>query len=138
MLFCGDISVKVCSGTLNFGIIFTPSSPKESLPSPQLLPCSFPGGQGRRSRQGHSAAPPAAAQEPQEFVQPLCCSHRGSGHTSAILNPLQTDLSRMILFSLNLPNSNHSACNFTVQCSNGQGQVGVHGARTEPAGASLC
>lgn len=50
MLFCGDISVKVCSGTLNFGIIFTPSSPKESLPSPQLLPCSFPGGSGKEEQ----------------------------------------------------------------------------------------
>lgn len=107
--------------------------PRKACPPHSCCLAHSQGGQGRTE-----CCTPSSSQETQEFLQPLCCSHRGSGHTSDILNPLQTDLSRMILFSLNLPNSYHSACIFTVQCSNGQGQVGVHGARTEPAGASPC
>lgn len=78
-------------------------------------------------------------QETQGFLEPpLCYGHRGAEHTSDILNALQADLCRMIPYSLKLPNPNHPACNFTIQCNNREGQAGVHGARTEPAGASLC
>lgn len=126
------------------GLFFTPSPPKESLPS--LLPHSFPGGSGKGGAGKDSVLHPQqlprrhrnswslpCATDTEALGTPVC-----SRHTLDLFNPLQTDLSRMILFfSLNLPSPNHSACNFTVQCNNGEGQVGVHGARTEPEGASL-
>lgn len=110
--------------------------PAHSLSS--LLPCSFPGGQGRREQERTGCCTPRShrnswslpcAMATEALGTPVC-----SKNTSDLLNTLQTDLSTVILFSLNLPNPKHSACNFTVQCNNG---VGVHGARTEPAGASL-
>lgn len=135
-------SIKEHSTSGSFHTI--PSQGKLVLTAALLIPRGVREG---GSRQGQHAAAPAAAQETQEFLEPpLCYGHRGSEHTCVQQTHLRhsqspTDWSfqnGFVLFCLKLPNPNHSACNFTIQCNNGEGQVGVHGERTEPAGASLC